>query len=75
MTPESRMLLRRAYGSFRTAASPLTTVRWRVGRQEPCNVYACSSATEDYHDDFPVGAFKTPELAAEAVAAHNARLP
>ena len=68
------MALRRAYDSFQSAAHELCAERWRQGHPERCDVYACGSADENFHDDVLVGSFRTPDLASEAVAAHNERL-
>jgi hypothetical protein len=44
--------------------------KWRVGTHYNIHVYAMQPG-EDRNDDVPVGTFLTPELAAEAVFAHN----
>lgn len=58
--------LDRAYGSYRAASKALCDVRWWT---HECNV--CADGEEHAH---VVGRMATPELAAECVAAHNARL-
>lgn len=50
----------------------LTTCEWRVGSHIGRTVYAVTGTT---HDEHPlIGLFDTPELAAEAVQAHNQRI-
>lgn len=52
----------------------LTRLPWRIGRKVGRTVYAVIG-DEATDDDFLIGMFDTRELAAEAVEAHNARLP
>lgn len=60
--------LSRAYGSYRAASKALCDVRWWT---DECNVCAFAAGEEHAH---VIGRMATPELAAECVAAHNARL-
>lgn len=66
-TPHPEVI--RAYDA---ALEHLTRCEWRQGRSQPRNVYAVVGET--WEDHFFIGHFFTPELAAEAVAAHNERL-
>lgn len=63
-----------AYAKYRSAASDLVSIPWRVGRAEPSNVYARTSDDVDGRFDHQIGQFHTAELAAEAVRAHNEAL-
>ena len=44
---------------------------WRVGRHEGRTIYAQGGAEASREDDELIGVMDTPELAAEACAAHN----
>ena len=66
-------MLQAAYRNFREAAQQLCALEWRVGRSQPCNVYA--RCGDDWEDDFAIAVFKTPELAEQAVLDHNAQVP
>jgi len=58
-----------------TSPSPttdLTAVPWRVGRRKGRNMYAITGDDWEAHPD--IGKLDTPELAAEACAAHNEAL-
>ena len=46
---------------------------WRVGRHVPRHIYVQLGAGPN-DEDWPIGTMDTPELAAEACAAHNERL-
>jgi len=46
---------------------------WRVGRHVPRHIYVQLGAGPDDEDRY-IGTLETPELAAEACAAHNERL-
>lgn len=65
--------LRTVLSDHRNVLADLAGKRWRTGRTNGRNVYARTGG-DNWKDDVPVGAFDTPELAAEAVSSHNARL-
>lgn len=48
-------------------------VPWRTGRTVGRTVYACAGTGDPLHDVL-IGVLDTPELAARAVADHNASL-
>jgi hypothetical protein len=62
-----------AVEAHRAALHVLTDHLWRQGRSQPRNVYARAGG-QDWKADPMIGHFDTPELAAEAVNAHNAAL-
>jgi hypothetical protein len=64
-------LLEEAYRVLRSATGFLRGLEWRVGRSQPCNVYARCGG-DDWKADFEIAVFKTPELAEQAVRDHNA---
>lgn len=49
-------------------------VPWRVGRHVGRTIYAMGGTEPSRDTDVLIGVMDTPELAAEAVAGHNARL-
>lgn len=51
----------------------LTSVKWRTGRSLGRTVYARTGG-DDWKADTVIGMMDTPEIAAEAVNAHNAML-
>jgi hypothetical protein len=51
----------------------LASMRWRVGRRVGRTIYVCITP-EPSDVDALIGVMDSPELAAEAVAAHNGRL-
>ena len=55
----------------RQPQAALEAVPWRQGRSQPRNVYARTGG-DDWKADTMIGQLDTPELAAEAVTAHNA---
>ena len=52
----------------------LELCEWRTGRRNPRNLYAMVRGAEPSDEDVAIGMLDTPELALEAVEAHNARL-
>jgi hypothetical protein len=59
-----------AIKAHRAALAPLADVEWRQGRSNQCNLWARTGGG-DWKADTSVGQLATPELAAEAVRAHN----
>lgn len=58
--------------SLRAPVPGLTAAPWRQGRSHPSNLWAVTG--DDWREHQPIGRMDSAELAAEAVAAHNARL-
>lgn len=50
-------------------------VYWRTGRHVGRTIYAQAGPEPSRDDDVLIGVMDTPELAEDAVAAHNALLP
>jgi hypothetical protein len=59
--------------AYRQCMAVLARVPWRQGRREGVHLYV-QLGPEPSDDDLPIGTLFTEELAAEAVAAHNAML-
>lgn len=66
------MTVAEATEAYRVALRRLIEVPWRQGRRKGRNVYAVLG--EDWEAHPLIGQLDTPELAAEAVNAHNAML-
>lgn len=47
---------------------------WRVGRSIGRTIYACPPGSTPRNGDFVIGMMDSPEIAEEAVRAHNERL-
>jgi hypothetical protein len=67
-----RAMITEATGRYHAAMGELRDVPWRVGRSNPRNLYADTGG--DWKGHPPIGVMDSPELAAEAVRAHNAGL-
>jgi hypothetical protein len=63
----------RASGRTRGAMPDALTLPWRVGEHYDIHLYA-QVGDGVAEDDIPLGTMLRPEWAAEAAAAHNARL-
>ena len=59
-----------AYGTYREELLALRHLPWRQGGKQPQNVYLVLGG--DWETDHEIAVFKTPELAEDAVKAHNA---
>ena len=64
-----RRMLEAALPHLSPPAPDLTAVPWRAGRRKGRNLYAVTGPDWEQHPE--IGCLDTPELAAEAVAAHN----
>jgi hypothetical protein len=53
---------------------PFEALPWRTGRHNGRTIYAQLGPEPDREVDVAIGMLDTPELAAEAVGAHNDRL-
>lgn len=73
LTPEQRAALDDAVAQHRQALAPLVGVEWRAGRTLGTTVYARTGG-DDCKADTHIGEFRTPELAAAAIDAHNREL-
>jgi hypothetical protein len=73
MIAEARAALEAAEAPYREAMAALTGFPWRQGRHEGVHLYA-QPGPKPSDSDPPLGTLFTEELAAEAVAAHNAAL-
>lgn len=67
-----RAMISEATGRYHAAMGELRDVPWRVGRSNPRNLYADTGGGWKGHP--PIGALDSPELARDAVEAHNAAL-
>lgn len=48
-----------------------TSLPWRVGRSVGRTIYACPPGSEPRNGELLIGVMDSPELAVEAVDAHN----
>jgi hypothetical protein len=65
-------MIAEATGRYHAAMGELRDVPWRVGRSNPRNLYADTGP--DWKGHPPIGVMDSPELARDAVEAHNAAL-
>jgi hypothetical protein len=69
----TREELEQGYLAYRAVTQELCELPWRQGRSQPRNIYAVDpDLVGDWSHDHMIGQFSTPELASEAVRAHNA---
>lgn len=73
LSPDQCAELAEAVAAHRQALAPLAGTEWRAGRTLGTTVYARTGGN-DYKADTHIGEFRTPELAAAAIDAHNRQL-